>query len=452
MLDHKLIEKYDVPVPRYTSYPTVPYWDNGIFSEADWKQSVKAAFDRSTGGISLYLHLPFCESLCTYCACNTRITKNHDVELPYITRILKEWKMYVDVMGKRPVISELHLGGGTPTFFSPENLDRLINGLKEFSDFHDDAALSFEAHPANTSLNHLETMHALGFRRLSLGIQDFNPVVQQLVNRKQSVSEVRAISDLARIIGFRSVNFDLIYGLPKQTKESISETIRQVIDIRPDRIAFYSYAHVPWLRPGQRAYTEADLPEGAEKRDLYETGRNLLEEAGYTEVGLDHFALPGDELLQASQTGRLHRNFMGYTEKDTSLLIGLGVSAISDSGIMYSQNKKTVEEWAEDIDNDHLPLLRGHKMTREDLILKKHILNIMCKGQTSWAKEEDYCEEIQNCIQRLKTLSADGLIMLHDHSVLVTPKGKPFLRNIGACFDARLNRSLPRDPVFSKSA
>ncbi|HEU4716345.1 MAG TPA: oxygen-independent coproporphyrinogen III oxidase [Bacteroidia bacterium] len=449
-MNSSLIRKYDVAAPRYTSYPTVPCWNAGKPSEEQWRMAVKEAAQRD-GSISLYIHLPFCESLCTYCACNTRITKNHAVEEPYIENILREWKMYADILPEEVEISELHLGGGTPTFFSPQHLDRLMSGLKKEIRFSAGASLSFEAHPANTTTAHLETLFRHGFRRMSLGVQDFNPTVQKLINRMQSEAQVSSVTNLARIIGYTSVNFDLIYGLPKQTEESIAETIKTVIRIRPDRIAFYSYAHVPWMKPGQRAYSEADLPEGEKKRALYEKGRALLEKSGYSEIGMDHFALPGDELLHAAVSGTLHRNFMGYTEKATSLLIGLGVSAISDAGTMFVQNEKTVEAWSLHIGKNEMPFFKGHVLDYEDLVLRKHISEIMCAGETAFSANGEPAAFYEG-LERLKELVADKLVRVKNNKITVTKSGKAFLRNICMCFDARLHRNRPGDKVYSKSA
>jgi oxygen-independent coproporphyrinogen III oxidase len=283
-------------------------------------------------------------------------------------------------------------------------------------------------------------------------VQDFNPEVQRLINRRQSEDQVAALTTLARITGFTSINFDLVYGLPKQTVASILETVQKVVRLRPDRIAFYSYAHVPWMRPGQRAYTEADLPQGAEKRALYEHARALLELAGYIEIGLDHFALPADELKRASDNGKLHRNFMGYTEKHTGLLLGLGVSSISDAGTMLMQNVKDVKSWNAAIDAGVLPMLRGHKLTAEDLILRRHILNIMCRDSTSWENDADRPECFGEIIERLQPLCDDGLIILSPGGLVVQPKGKPFLRNIGSCFDARMMKEKPASSLFSRTA
>ena len=310
-----LISKYNVAAPRYTSYPTVPYWDAIPPTTDQWLKSVKFSFDSSNDkdGISIYIHLPFCERLCTYCACNTRITVNHAVELPYLKSILKEWSMYQAVFIDKPRIKEIHLGGGTPTFFSSGNLKLLIEGILSNSEVCDDAEFSFEAHPDNTESSHLQILYNLGFRRVSFGIQDFDPKVQDVINRFQSYEQVHNIVESARKIGYTSINFDLIYGLPMQTRATIIDTINKVKLLKPDRIAFYSYAHVPWLKPGQRKFTELDLPVDAEKRKLYEIGKEMFNEAGYVEIGMDHFALKTDSLYKASQSGKLHRNFMGYT-------------------------------------------------------------------------------------------------------------------------------------------
>jgi oxygen-independent coproporphyrinogen-3 oxidase len=449
---HKVLaDKYNVAVPRYTSYPTMPYWDNTTFSKPAWEESVKFSFAESNAesGISLYIHLPFCESLCTYCGCNTRITKNHSVEEPYIQGVLKEWKMYLQLLGDAPVIREIHLGGGTPTFFSAENLHKLIDGILEGVHIHKNAEFSFEAHPANTTVDHLQVLYDLGFRRLSLGIQDFDPRVQFIINRHQSFEQVLDVTEQARRIGYTSVNYDLIYGLPMQTLEGLINTMNIVAGLRPDRIAFYSYAHVPWIKPGQRRFTEHDLPDPELKTKLHETGRGLLTGFGYKEIGMDHFALPGDELLKAEKSGLLHRNFMGYTHQHTQLMIGLGVSSISDSWYAFAQNVKTVEEYLAMVNAGELPVFKGHVLSSEDLVLRKHILNIMCKGHTLWNDHAEPCPALLDGIERLQMLEDDGLIELNSLGVSVTPKGKRFLRNICMCLDARLWADQPKTQIFS---
>lgn len=447
-----LISKYNIPVPRYTSYPTVPFWDKTP-SIGDWKNLVKASFEatNSKDGISLYIHLPFCESLCTYCACNTRITVNHKVEEPYINAVLKEWDLYLALFNEKPNIKEIHLGGGTPTFFTAENLKRLIEGIISRSNVSIGAEFSFEAHPANTSIGHLITLFQLGFKRISFGIQDFDDKVQEAINRYQSFEEVKAIVDQARAVGYTSVNFDLVYGLPFQTKKSMLDTVEKVIELKPDRIAYYSYAHVPWIKPGQRKFTEKDLPLDNEKRELYELGKDLFLKNAYKEVGMDHFALQNDELFEAMDKKTLHRNFMGYTPNHTALLIGLGVSSISDTWTGFAQNIKTVEEYQDCINNGNFAVTRGHVLNEEDLILRKHILNIMCHLETTWDKPELQCEALYEGIERLTELEKDGLVNVKPYALTVTEAGKAFLRNICMCIDARYWRKTPEAKTFSSA-
>lgn len=447
MISSELIKKYNVAAPRYTSYPTVPYWDTKSWNQDVWLDSVKLSYDESkNSGISLYIHLPFCENLCTYCGCNTRITKNHAVELPYIKAVLKEWNLYVKQLNCKPRIRELHLGGGTPTFFSPENLNTLLNGILQNAELIIGAEFSFEAHPANTTKNHLQTLFDLGFRRLSLGIQDFDPIVQEIINRKQSVEQVESVTRDAREMGYTSINYDLIYGLPLQKLSSIESTIAQVIRLKPDRIAFYSYAHVPWIKPGQRKFTELDLPADDAKRLLYETGRTLLMQADFVDIGMDHFALKTDTLYHVAITNNIHRNFMGYTDQATQLLIGLGVSSISDSLYAFAQNSKTVEQYLKDISEGKFSFLKGHKSTATDLKIRKQILDIMCRGYAELAEVDDLNAMTKN---QLQLLESDGLIEMQFNHLTVTTAGKAFLRNICMAFDQRLLEKAPESQIFS---
>ena len=448
-----LISKYNVAAPRYTSYPTVPYWDAAPPTMEQWLESVKFSFDNSNkeDGMSIYIHLPFCESLCTYCACNTRITINHTVELPYIKSVLKEWSMYLSVFNGKPKIKEIHLGGGTPTFFDSQNLKLLIDGILEGSTISEDAEFSFEAHPNNTKRMHLQALYNVGFKRVSFGIQDFDPVVQDVINRFQTYEEVEEIVKIAREIGYISVNFDLIYGLPLQTRKSVVDTINSVAILKPDRISFYSYAHVPWIKPGQRKFTEADLPVDVEKRKLYEIGKEMFLQAGYEEIGMDHFALKTDSLYAATLSGKLHRNFMGYTHNYTQLMISLGVSSISDTWYGYMQNVKKVEDYQKLVDQGKFPIFKGHILNKEDLILRKHILNIMCRFETSWEQEQEQCDSLFSSLDRLSELEKDGLITLSSNRLKVTKVGVAFLRNICMAFDSRLWNSIPQTQIFSSA-
>ncbi len=445
-----LISKYNVAAPRYTSYPTVPYWQSTPTQE-EWKELVAASFTKTNhiNGISLYIHLPYCESLCTYCACNTRITVNHAVEEPYIDTLLKEWQLYLNVFDDTPQIKEIHLGGGTPTFFSAHNLQKLLVGILNTSQKAKGCEFSFEAHPNNTTSEHLQTLFDLGFKRVSFGIQDFDPIVQDTINRVQSFEQVKLVVDEARRIGYSSINFDLVYGLPFQTLQSVQHTIQKVNELKPDRIAFYSYAHVPWIKPGQRKFTEKDLPADRDKRALYEAGLDLFNQEGYLPIGMDHFALPGDTLEQAAKHHTLHRNFMGYTHHYTELMVSLGVSSISDTWNAFAQNLKTVEEYKAAVEKRQFPIFKGHVLSKTDLILRKHILNIMCNGFTSWQEETEQCEALFEALPRLKPLQEDGLCKVETNSLQVTETGKAFLRNICMCFDARYWEKTPQGTIFS---
>ena len=345
-MNNNLIRKYNIPGPRYTSYPTVPYWDDRTFSVEGWKSSVTKSFNEGNDGeeISVYIHMPYCENLCTFCACHKRITKQHSVEIPYIDALLAEWKMYKDLLGRKPVIKELHLGGGTPTFFSPDNLKYLIEHLFIHAIIATQPEFSFEGHPNNTTKEHLETLYSLGFRRVSYGVQDYDDKVQRTINRIQPFENVAYATNTAREVGYKSISHDLIFGLPFQTWKSMAETIEKTKSLKPDRIAFYSYAHVPWIKGvGQRGFDESDLPSPELKRELYEEGKQLLEDLGYEEIGMDHFSLPQDNLYQSMKEKTIHRNFMGYSSSSTQLMIGLGMSAISDSWYAFAQNDKSFE-------------------------------------------------------------------------------------------------------------
>jgi len=449
-MDFTLLDKYNVPAPRYTSYPTVPYWQEETApGEKAWQQHVINAVNRNRE-ISLYVHLPYCESLCTYCGCNKRITKNHQVESSYIDSVLREWSLYLQLFPERPVLRELHLGGGTPTFFSPANLERLVQGILKRVELPKQYEFGFEAHPGSTTHEHLRVLRELGFRRLSIGVQDFAPEILEIINRHQSLEQVQEVTQWARDLGYRSINYDLIFGLPLQTKEHIRKTVSTLESLRPERIAFYSYAHVPWIKPSQRAYSEADLPRGKEKRALYELGRELLEASGYIEIGMDHFALPHDSLYQAMENGTLHRNFMGYTPFFTRLSIALGASGISDSWDAYIQNEKQIETYRERVGRGELPIMRGHRLSEEDEILRTHILRLMCRFHTQWADPAEQCPALFEGLERMEELESDGLVTRYDKRVEVTERGRPFLRNICMALDGRYWRRQPEGKLFSQ--
>ncbi|GAB3713517.1 oxygen-independent coproporphyrinogen III oxidase [Spirosoma flavus] len=453
-MNNSLIAKYNVAGPRYTSYPTVPFWNTAAFTEAGWQQRLTTSYAESNyaEGISLYIHLPFCESLCTFCGCNKHITKNHSVETSYIDAVLAEWEMYVNWLEERPRIAELHLGGGTPSFFSPSELGRLLSGIFRFADVVDKPDFGWEGHPNNTTAEHLQTLYDFGFRRVSFGVQDYDPVVQQAIHRFQPFANVARVTEQARAIGYTSISHDLVFGLPFQKPSSIQNTIAQTQLLRPDRIAFYSYAHVPWIKGnGQRGFRDEDLPAGDQKRELYEIGRALLQEGNYDEIGMDHFAMPHDTLHKAMKTGQLHRNFMGYTTTRTNVLVGLGASAISDIGTAFMQNEKTVAEYLQAIQQGRFPILRGHLLTDRDTFIRQQILNIMCRFQTSWQHSDWSSSEWETLSEQLADFAADGLLEHDDTSLVIRTSGRPFLRNICMAFDTYLNRQKTAERLFSQT-
>ncbi len=447
-----LVNKYNVAGPRYTSYPTVPYWNIDTFSLEQWKTSLRKSFKESneTEGISIYIHLPFCESLCTFCGCNKRITKRHDVEAPYMNAVLSEWALYCEVLEDKPMIKELHLGGGTPTFFSPTHLQELIEGILSRATLAESYEFSFEGHPNNTTETHLQTLFDLGFRRVSFGVQDYNETVQKAIHRIQPFENVQRVTQLARAIGYTSVGHDIIFGLPFQTTEHVTETIAKTKALAPDSIAFYSYAHVPWIKGnGQRGFKDEDLPTATEKTAQYNLGKFLLQEAGYVDIGMDHFALPTDALYTSMIEKRLHRNFMGYTANKTQAMIGLGVSSISDSWYGFAQNVKDIETYYELLSKDIIPVFKGHILTEEDLIIRKHILNLMCNFKTSWDTATMEIPELSDIHLKLQEFVADELVDIHNNTLHITKKGKPFVRNICMAFDVLLQRKKPATQLFS---
>lgn len=446
-----LLEKYDVPNPRYTSYPTVPYWEKESISAESWLESVIRTFESENGNVSLYIHLPFCESLCTFCACNKRITKNHAVEDGYIQAVLKEWKMYLNELPFPPVIKEIHLGGGTPTFFSPENLKLLIEGISSNCEIAEDAEFSVEIHPNNTTFEHLKLLKSVGFDRISLGVQDFDAKVQFIINRNQTYEKTVEVVEWARSLGYSSLNIDLVYGLPRQTVKSIIYTVEKIKSLKPDRIAYYSYAHVPWKSKGQRRYTEADLPAAAEKWEMYQAGRSELFELGYEAIGMDHFALAEDSLSKSFKEGSMHRNFMGYTTRNNKLLIGLGVSSIGDSWGAFMQNEKVVETYQSTVEAGNWPFLTGHLLNEEDLVIRKHLLDLICRGNTDFTDAFLDLNFLESVFQKLEKYKGDNLVHLEGDRLEVTPLGQLFIRNICSALDAKMWRKKSNEKVFSKS-
>lgn len=445
----QLLEKYDQPVPRYTSYPTVPYWQDSP-TEAEWLSALEEGLSPASATWSLYLHIPFCETLCTFCGCNTTITKDHAKGLPYTDSLLKEWGLYrerMPLLGKKP-LRQLHLGGGTPTFLSASELERLLTPILESVNWEPGLSeASIEVDPRRTSREQLAVLRKLGFGRVSLGVQDFDPEVQRLVNRIQPAEQTRLVTDTARELGYTSVNFDLIYGLPKQTASSFARSVDLTISLRPDRIALYSLAIVPWIKPAQRLFKDEDLPAAPEKRALYESARAALLNAGYREIGMDHFALPTDGLSLAQDRKTLHRNFMGYADLRTDVLLGLGVSSISEAPGAFYQNEKVLPLWERKINEGHLPGHRGHKLSSEDRRQRERILQFMTRGSAPLE-----AEEVADALLYLAPMLDDGLVIIENQTVSITERGRPFLRNAAVFFDLRLRRAKPSsNNTFSRS-
>jgi len=443
-----LIKKYNVPAPRYTSYPALPHWNNDLSAES-WENHFKRSYQEfgESDGISLYIHLPYCESLCTYCGCNKRITKNHRVEIPYISAVMKEWNMYLALLDKKPKLSGIHLGGGTPTFFSPAALGILLNHIDKPSIRAESFEFSFEGHPNNTSKEHLHTLAQFGFSRVSYGIQDFDLQVQQAIHRIQPFEKVKEVTEQSRQLGYDSINFDLIYGLPHQTLATLYTTFQKVMELLPERIAFYSYAHLPTAFPAQKSF-EAYLPDENEKRKLYEQGKIWLEEMGYEEIGMDHFALPGDPLLVAKHQKTLHRNFMGYTMSPSKILVGLGCSAISDIHYAYGQNEKSVELYKEKIIAGSFPIIKGHVQSPGNLEIKQLIMSLICNHRVSWKGLRPLPGELLN---QLMAFEKEDLITIEEEGLAITAAGKPFVRNICAAFDPYMQSNKKAQPLFSKA-
>ena len=451
-LTEELLNRYNVPGPRYTSYPTAPEW-NDNFGVADYERALEAS-NRSGRPLSLYMHLPFCERLCLFCGCNVIINRNHDVAEPYL-KILKEEIVRVAerIDRTRPVV-QFHWGGGTPTYFSPAQLEELFTCTGEYFTFAPDAEFGIEIDPRVTTYAHLQTLRRLGFNRISMGIQDFNPQVQQAVRRVQPYEKTKELFDACRALGFDSVNADLIYGLPYQTVGSFEESVNKIIAMNPDRIAMFSYAHVPWMKKQQGALTR-HIPLGIDKFQIFRAGIGLFTSAGYSYIGMDHFACPDDELCVAQRNRTLHRNFQGYTTKAGSDLLGMGVTSISDVNLVYAQNHRELEDYRTAIETQRLPVMRGIKLTDDDVIRRAAISRVLCHcvlDKKEFASEYniDFDAYFTEEIARLTTLQDDGLVELTPEGIRATLLGRIFIRNIGMVFDRYLQKPKDR-PVFSRT-
>jgi oxygen-independent coproporphyrinogen-3 oxidase len=451
-----LLTRFDVPGPRYTSYPTADRFVEA-FSQADLHQALdlrNQGLGQKNRPLSIYVHIPFCESLCYYCACNKIITKHHEKAEPYLRYLAKEIELYTSSIGMGQTVSQLHLGGGTPTFLSNDELRELMSMLKRSFSFVAGGEYSVEVDPRTVDETRLALLFELGFNRLSFGVQDFDPEVQKAVHRIQPAQQVFDLVASARKIGFESINVDLIYGLPKQTPESFDRTLKQINELRPDRIALYAYAHLPERFKPQRRILAAELPAPSSKIAMLSRSMDALMNAGYVYVGMDHFALPDDALAVAKRQGRLHRNFQGYSTQPDCDLIGLGISAIGRMGGTYSQNAKTMEEYVDMLDHGQLPIVKGLALSRDDLIRRSWIMAIMCQGHVQYdAFNEAWLIDAKKYfaaeIEQLNSLQAQGLVELTDGGLQVTPMGWFFVRGVAMVFDKYLQADRNRTR-FSK--
>jgi len=449
-----LLEKYNRPGPRYTSYPTAPVWKDD-FGPKDLEASFARA-DALGTPLSLYMHLPFCESLCLFCACNVSIQKDKSVAIPYLGALKKEIEHVAGfVATKRPVI-QFHWGGGTPTYLSPAQLEDLFAYTRQRFSFAPDAEIGLEVDPRVTSRAHLESLRRLGFNRLSMGIQDFEPKVQETIHRVQPYELTRDLISAARQLGFESISVDLIYGLPYQTAETFKATIDQVLRLRPDRVAMFSYAHVPWLRKQQGAFA-THLPEGREKFQIFRAGLERFLGAGYLYIGMDHFSLPGDELAVAQRNRTLHRNFQGYTTKAGADLYGMGVSAISSIADTYAQNRREVPAYQTAVADRGLATMRGYRLSDDDRLRRAVIGRLLChtvipKREVEQEFGISFDEYFAPEIARLGDLAADGLVLLDRDEIRVTALGRIFIRNAAMVFDRYIEeQKMDQKPLFSKT-
>jgi oxygen-independent coproporphyrinogen-3 oxidase len=456
VLSDELLTRMDKSGPRYTSYPTADRFVEA-FGEVDVRQALA---QRGMGGaaasapLSVYVHVPFCESVCYYCACNKIVTKDHGRGRPYIDAVLHELDLVCRDLKSAPPVSQLHFGGGTPTFLSDDELARFIDGLKARLNFSTNGEYSIEVDPRTVTRARLARLIELGFNRVSFGVQDFDPAVQQAVHRVQPFEQVQALMTDARELGFGSVNVDLIYGLPLQTPESFSRTVKQVAGLRPDRIALYGYAHLPQRFKPQRRIANDQMPSGGQRIGMLAQAIGGFISHGYQYIGMDHFALPNDPLAQAKRQGRLHRNFQGYSTQPDCDLIALGVSAISRIGATYSQNAKTLDEYYDWLKRDALPVVRGLALTRDDLVRRAVIMSIMCHGRLSYESVNlahliDVRSYFAAELEALKVHADDGLLSLDADGFELTPLGWYFVRSVAMVFDRYARTDLARER-FSK--
>ena len=438
----EMIQRYNRPGPRYTSYPTVPVWKEGEFAD-DYAASLHKE-GQNEQPLSLYVHIPFCQQLCTFCGCNKYITNNQNIVEKYLTALEQEIAGVAEKLGQRKELAQIHFGGGTPTFLNPEQLSRVVEMIVSRFDALEDCEWAFEANPRVTTTKQLEVLYELGFRRVSFGVQDLDPAIQRAINRNQTAEQSWETLETARSLGYKSINLDLVYGLPLQTQHGFRKTLEEVNKMRPDRLAVYSFAYLPGMfKTHERAIKEKDLPTPEEKINIYLEAINFFAEAGYVMIGMDHYALPEDELAQALKNRTLHRNFMGYTTLHNMAQIGVGVSAISDFGDSYWQNPKELDQYMEETANNKLIPRRGLLLEKEDQLRRKVIETLMCHGEITiqdfeFLYELDFRQHFAEAWTQLEKFEEEGLVKLSPTKIELTPLGMLFTRNLAMPFDRHL--------------
>ena len=448
------VNRYNRPGPRYTSYPTAPVWTDS-FGPKEFEVAIDDA-NRKRSPVSLYMHLPFCESLCLFCACNVVIRKDKSVTPPYLSVLKKEIDRMAQGVSRERQVVQFHWGGGTPTYLSPEQIEDLFTFTHERFTFAPDAEIGIEVDPRVTTRAHMETVRKMGFNRLSMGIQDFKEDVQKAVHRIQPYEVTRDLIATARDLGFDSINVDLIYGLPYQTADSFAHTIEQIVGLSPDRIAMFSYAHVPWLKKQQGSFV-AHLPEGMKKFDIFRSGLLKFLEAGYLYIGMDHFAKKNDELAVSQRNRTLHRNFQGYTTKAGADLYGMGITAISGVQETYAQNYRDIPSWEKAVEERGLATMRGYRLSQDDAIRREVISRLLChtvivKDEISRQFGIHFDEYFAPELERLKMPQEDGLVAMNDKEIRAAWLGRIFIRNLAMVFDPYLEKQqLAARPLFSKT-
>jgi oxygen-independent coproporphyrinogen-3 oxidase len=440
-----LLKKYDVPGPRYTSYPPAPHFNESFTADDYVKEIIKTNYGENLPDLSLYFHIPYCDTLCYFCGCNMIVTRNHDRMKEYIKYLKNEVDLLRQYLNPDRKVAQLHWGGGTPTSLNPDEINSLISYIRQSFDFTENAELGCEIDPRGLTREHLIALREGGFNRISMGVQDFNEKVQKYVNRIQPEEMTREVVNWVRELGFQSINIDLMYGLPFQTIETFEKTIDKVLELSPDRLAVFNYAHVPWMKKHQALIHEEDLPTPQEKLNILKMTIEKLTSNGYVFIGMDHFAKPEDELAKALKNKQLYRNFQGYSTHAGCDLFAFGITSISQLKDVYAQNYKTEKEYFASIDNERLPVFKGYRLTEDDQIRRKVIMNLMCNFELNFDEIENefkinFKEYFEKSLSQLKEMSDEGLVIMNNNEIKITEMGRLLIRNIAMKFDGFIER------------